>query len=148
MLTWKWHTFQELPASILYDILALRQEVFVIEQKCPYPDIDYQDQQALHLLGMKNHRLVAYLRFFPLGTLYPDALSFGRVLVKETERGQGVAKNLMNQVELYLKEIKNTAPIIISAQVYLQKFYSDYGYQAVGAPFDEDEIPHIKMIHK
>jgi ElaA protein len=148
VVTWKWRTFQELTTQELYNILALRQEVFVVEQKCFYQDIDNQDQQAVHLLGMKNHNLAAYLRLFPIGTLYTDALSFGRVVVKQSERSQGLASEAMNQVELFLKKSKNTAPVIISAQMYLKEFYASYGYQTTGTPYDEDGIPHIKMIHQ
>lgn len=148
MLTWKWLSFQELTNQELYDVLNLRQEVFVVEQKCIYQDLDNRDQQAMHLLGIKNNTLVAYLRFFPKETLYTDASSFGRVVVRKSNRGQGFANELMNQMEIYLKKIKNTAPIIISAQLYLQKFYANYKYQAIGDPFDEDGILHIKMIHQ
>lgn len=143
MTTWHWKKFQELTTEELYDILALRQEVFVLEQKCLYPDIDHQDQRAVHLLGIDNGKLVAYLRLFPSGTFFPDAVSFGRVVTRGSERGKGLAKEAMNQVETYLKN--NTAPVIISAQVYLKPFYATYGYRAVGEPYDEDGIPHIKM---
>ncbi len=148
MINWKWLSFQELTNQELYDILNLREEVFAVEQKCIYQDIDYQDQKTIHLLGIKNNNLVAYLRFFPIGTLYTDALSFGRVVVKKSERGQGIANEMMAQIELYLKKIKNTTPIIISAQLYLKKFYESHKYQSVGSPFDEDGILHIKMINQ
>jgi len=77
MTTWQWRSFQELTTQELYSILALRQEIFVLEQKCLYQDIDYHDQQAVHLLGLVNNKLIAYLRLFPQGTFYPDAVCFG-----------------------------------------------------------------------
>lgn len=144
-MSWTWKTFQELSTNELYDILALRQEVFVLEQKCLYQDLDYQDQNSLHLLGKKNQKLVAYLRLFPKGTLYPDAISFGRVLTAPSTRGQGLAKESMKQVVKLLQDSKNASPVIISAQLYLKDFYSNYGLHPVGEPYDEDGIPHIKM---
>ncbi len=148
MTTWHWRTFEELTTQELYDILALRQEVFALEQKCLYQDLDYQDQKCHHLLGIKNHKLVAYLRLFPQHTLYPDAISFGRVLTAPSTRGQGYAKDAMHQVIQYVDSVlrhSKSVPAIISAQLYLKDFYAKYGLKAVGEPYDEDGIPHIKM---
>lgn len=145
MILWHWRSFEELTTHELYDILALRQDVFVIEQQCKDQDLDHRDQKALHLLGIQNNKLVAYLRLFPTGVLYPDAATFGRVLTAESARGQGIGKEAIQQVFLYLEKLGNTAPIIISAQLYLQKFYESFGFQVISDPYDEAGIPHIKM---
>lgn len=145
MISWHWRTFEQLTTQELYDLLALRQEVFAIEQNCLYQDLDYRDQKALHLFGIKNNKMIAYLRLFPKGVLYPDALSFGRVLTASTERKKGLAKEAMNQVIKFLQKEGNAYPVVISAQLYLKDFYSKYGLKAVGETYDEDGIPHIKM---
>ena len=146
MATWHWRTFQELTLEELYEILRLRQDVFILEQKCLYQDIDEQDQQAQHLLVLENGRLVVYLRMFPKGTLYPDAVSFGRLLITKSERNKGLAKDAMRRLITYLNDCKNQDPMIISAQTYLQQFYRSFGFLEVGSPYDEDGVPHIKMI--
>lgn len=74
----KWHKFNELTREDLYDILFLRQEVFTVEQKCTENDLDYRDQAAIHLLGRENDKLVAYMRLFLPGFIYPDTACGGR----------------------------------------------------------------------
>lgn len=143
--TWLWRQFDALTNQQLYELLALRQEVFGIEQKCLYQDLDFKDQQAHHLLGYNNERLVAYLRLFPRNTLYTDAISFGRVLTASSERGKGLAKEAMKQTLNYLKEKNWHDRVEISAQLYLKKFYEDHGLSANGDPYDEDGILHIHM---
>jgi len=145
MLQWHWRSFSELTNYELYDILALRQNVFNIEQQCTEPDIDHLDQQAIHLLGFKNNELASYLRVFLPGTKYPDAASIGRVLTIKSERGQGHGKEAMTQTLAYLIENNISAPIVISAQIYLEKFYAHYGFKKIGEPFDEAGIVHIPM---
>jgi ElaA protein len=122
MINWQWRTFQELALEELYEVLRLRQDVFILEQKCLYQDIDQLDQQALHLLGLENGKLIVYLRMFPKGTLYPDAISFGRLLIAKMERNKGLAKDAMTLLMAYLNDCNNKDPLIISAQTYLQQF--------------------------
>src|SRR5689334_12191049 len=122
MLSWQWRSFADLSNQELYDILALREKVFTLEQKCTYNDLDYIDQKAMHLLGVRDQQLVAYLRVIPQDILYPGAVSFGRVLTIQEARGQGISKAMVQETLRYLKQNHNTAPIIISAQLYLEKF--------------------------
>lgn len=145
MLTWKWRTFDELSTSELYNVLALREEVFILEQKCVYTDLDYNDQKAIHLLGYKNNKLAAYLRLFLPGTKYPDKISFGRVLTSSYARGEGAGKALIDETLLYLKKNKIRTPIIISAQQYLEKFYQSYGFETISEPYDDAGVMHIDM---
>lgn len=145
MILWKWCTFDELTNQELYDILALREAVFAIEQNILYQDMDYQDQKCIHLLGIQDDKIVSYLRLSPQNTKYPDAVSFGRVLTAKSARGQGLAKEAMAQVIQYLEKQANTLPVLISAQLYLKNFYSLFGLEPIGEEFLVDTIPHIKM---
>ena len=137
--------FKELTTSELYEILQLRSEVFVVEQDCVYQDIDFKDQKALHVLGLKDGKIIAYTRLFD-SKQYFDTPSIGRVIVKDTERKFGYGHDLIKAsiqaiVNNYEKKI-----ITISAQTYLQKFYESHGFKQVGEGYLEDGIPHIKMV--
>ncbi len=146
MIAWHWRSFEELNKQELYDILALRQEVFVFEQRSLYIDLDYVDQKAMHLLGMQDKKLATYLRLIPADILYPGAVSFGRVVTAPFARKQGLAKMAVEKALLYLKNKDNKNPIIISAQLYLRKFYESFCFEVSSEPYDEDGIMHIKMI--
>jgi len=138
-------TFNQLTTSELYDLLQLRSEVFVVEQDCVYQDIDGKDQKALHVLGIKNNRVVAYTRIFKPGD-YFDKASIGRVVVRESERqykyGYDIMKTSIEAVDFHFKE----TTIKVSAQTYLKKFYNNLGFKQVGEEYLEDGIPHIAMI--
>jgi ElaA protein len=128
--------------------MALRQEVFVIEQNCPYLDADGKDQKSEHLLVYaENGDLAAYLRVVYAGVSY-DELSIGRVVTAQKYRRIGLGKLLMKKG---LQEVKNrfgNVPIHISAQCYLNNFYEAFGFEAIGETYLEDGIPHIGMILK
>ena len=138
-------TFKELTTSELYEILQLRSEVFVVEQNCVYQDIDGKDQKALHVLGIKNGKIVAYTRLFNSGE-YFDTPSFGRVIIKETERKYGYGHHLIKASIQAVVDNYNETKITISAQTYLKKFYESHGFVKVGEDYLEDGIPHIEMI--
>lgn len=137
-------SFQELTTTELYQILQLRSEVFVVEQDCVYQDVDFKDQKALHVFGLKNDKIVAYTRIFKPGD-YFDNSSIGRVVVKENERkfgyGHDLIKASIDAIDYYYKVTK----ITISAQVYLKNFYESHGFKKIGEEYLEDGIPHIKM---
>jgi len=136
--------FSELSTSELYDLLQLRSEVFVVEQKCAYQDLDGKDKDALHLIAKINEETVAYARLFAPGISHKEA-AIGRVVVSGKTRGKEYGKELMKKaIELIFKEF-NTDEIIISAQKYLEKFYTQLGFVSEGEPYPEDDIPHIKM---
>lgn len=138
-------TFQELTTSELYEILQLRSEVFVVEQDCVYQDVDGKDQKALHVLGFKNDKIVAYTRLFDSGQ-YFDTPSIGRVVVKDIERKFGYGHDLIKTSIQAITDNYKETKITISAQTYLQKFYESHGFVKVGEEYLEDDIPHIKMI--
>ena len=139
--------FDELTTNELYGLLQLRSEVFVVEQDCVYQDIDYKDQKALHILGFKNDKIVAYTRVFKSGDYFKYA-SIGRVVVAENERkfkyGYDIMKASMNAISTYFNE----STIKISAQTYLIQFYNSLDFNQVGKEYLEDGIPHIDMIKK
>ena len=139
-LDWKIYNWSELTTDILYSILALRSEVFVVEQDCVYQDIDGKDQKAKHVLGKKNNEIIAYARIFKPGDYFEEA-SFGRAVVKKLERGKGIGD------ELVANSIKNVPEnkIKISAQSYLKDFYGKHGFVAKGEEYLEDGIPHTAM---
>lgn len=143
--TFQTKTFAELTTLELYQILALRSEVFVVEQNCIYQDIDGKDFKAWHVLMQYKEELVGYVRLFQAGDYFEKA-SIGRVVVSPKYRGKQMGYALM---QFAIKEITNLFKAIeieISAQFYLQKFYESLGFQTIGAPYLEDDIPHVRMI--
>ena len=138
-------TFQELTINELYDLLQLRSEVFVVEQNCVYQDIDGKDTKAIHVIGKKNNKIVAYTRIFKPGDYFEYA-SVGRVVVRNIERQHKYGYDLMEASIKTIKDYFNTTTIELSAQVYLKKFYNTLGFQEVGVEYLEDGIPHINMI--
>ncbi|OEK06038.1 GNAT family N-acetyltransferase [Flavivirga aquatica] len=139
-------TFKELTTQELYNLLQLRSQVFVVEQDCVYQDIDGKDQKALHVLGFKSEKLVAYTRVFKSGDYFKEA-SIGRVVVQAQERqfkyGYDIMKASIEAVKAHFGE----SIIKISAQKYLIKFYNNLAFKAIGEEYLEDGIPHITMVN-
>ncbi|RIA11105.1 ElaA protein [Flavobacteriaceae bacterium MAR_2010_72] len=145
MLDFKIKTFQDLSTQELYDILQLRSEVFVVEQNCVYQDLDGKDQKALHVMGYKQQKLVAYTRLFNAG-LYFDEASIGRVIVAKNERQHSYGYDIMKASVEAIKTHYNQSRIKLSAQCYLKRFYNNLGFNEVGEEYLEDGIPHVAMI--
>jgi ElaA protein len=144
-LTWSHKTFDELTTTELYAILQLRNEVFVVEQNCVYPDIDGKDKKSYHLMCWHNENLVAYTRLLPQGISFTEA-SIGRVLTSIRYRGLGIGITLMEKSISLTKEIYHTNTIKIGAQLYLEKFYSGFGFKTVSEVYLEDDIEHVDML--
>jgi ElaA protein len=140
-------TFQELTLDELYNILQLRSEIFVVEQDCVYNDLDGFDKEAVHLFHKKEEKIVAYARLLKAGTRFPD-FSIGRVVVKESERGNGLGIELMEAAKKYIINGLGATKIKISAQSYLQRFYENLGFEVITEMYLEDGIPHFGMIFK
>ncbi len=143
-IIWKIKSFDELTTLELYKIIQARINVFVIEQDCTYPDCDDKDQVALHIWAEKEGDILAYCRIFDKGIKY-DETSIGRVLSTEKARGTGVGRQL---VDFAVKTIENrfhTSSIRISAQDYLLKFYSGFGFIPTDKKYLEDTLPHTEM---
>lgn len=143
-ISWKVSAFNGLSAAELYDILALRAEVFVVEQECPYMDPDGKDLAALHITGRIEGSLALYARAFGPGDYFED-VSIGRVIVAPHHRREGLGHTLMHHATAAAERIWGGRPITISAQQHLERFYNAHGFTATGAPYLEDGIPHIRM---
>lgn len=149
MTEWQWSSFEKLSTGDLYAVLERRQQVFILEQQCLYPDIDAIDQRAYHLLGWQERdgerELVAYLRGVGPGVKYREA-SLGRVLNAKSVRGTGIGKQLLIEG---IRRIEQQFPghrIRISAQQYLERFYAGLGFRVTSEPYSEDGIPHVEML--
>ena len=144
MIQWEWLAFEDFDIHRLYDLMKLRQEVFVIEQDSVYLDADDRDQESLHLLGMEGNRPVAYLRILPPGLKY-EAVSIGRVLTHRQYRDLGLGRELIRRAIAKAEETYPGQDLVLSGQVYLKSFYEHYGFRAIGQPYEEDGIPHCFM---
>ena len=138
-------SFQELSNDELYAILRLRSEVFVVEQNCPYQDLDNKDQTCYHLMLHDSGQLVAYCRLLPAGVSYRE-ISIGRVISAPTHRGTGVGKVVMELGIQFCSELFGEGTIRIGAQVYAKGFYSAMGFVEEGEEYLEDDIPHVEMV--
>ncbi len=143
-IRWTFQKFDTLSVNELYAILQLRNEVFSVEQQCVYQDADNKDQKAVHLCGWEHGALVAYCRLLPAGVSYVHP-SIGRVVTASHARGKGYGKLLMEKAIWHCGEIFSDPLIVISAQAYLEKFYSDFGFRPTGDAYLEDGIPHLEM---
>ena len=137
--------FNDLSPLELYEILQLRSEVFVVEQDCVYQDIDGNDQKALHIIGTVENKIIAYTRCFRPGDYFKEA-SIGRVVVKESQRKFKRGNQIMNNSIKAINDHYKTKIIKISAQCYLNKFYTNLQFKPIGEKYLEDGIPHVAMI--
>ena len=134
--------FSELSTKELYEILKLRVDVFVVEQNCPYPEIDGNDENAYHVFMKDDEGIQAYLRVLPPKTTFPE-IAIGRVIAKK--RRCGLGSKLMQEGIRVAQEQFESPGIRIEAQVYARKFYENLGFQQTSQEFLEDGIAHIEM---
>ncbi len=145
-LRWSWLRWDELGVDELHDALALRARVFVVEQNCPYLDVDGLDRASRHLLGRDDAgTLVAYLRAVEPGRKYAEP-AIGRVVTAPDARGAGLGHALIAEGLARCAEVWPGRAIRISAQAHLQRYYARHGFQTVGEPYLEDDIPHVEML--
>ncbi|MCR5372382.1 MAG: GNAT family N-acetyltransferase [Solobacterium sp.] len=135
--------FNELTLDELYELLKLRVSVFVVEQNCPYPELDDRDQNALHLWYEDEGEMIAYLRIMDKGAV-SDYVSIGRVIA--VKRRQGIATGLVSDAIRTAKEQFGADRIYLEAQVYAKGLYEKLGFREISDVFLEDGIPHVKMI--
>ncbi|MBU3144310.1 GNAT family N-acetyltransferase [Clostridium sp. CF012] len=146
-MNWKIKKFNELTGEEMYDILKIRNEVFVVEQKCIYQDCDGKDKESYHLYATENGEIIVYLRILEKGVAYSE-ISIGRVLTNVNYRRSGLAKQMMQKAIEFIENHLNENTIKISAQEYLLDFYSSLGFVQVSNVYLEDDIPHVEMIYK
>ncbi|MFT5425977.1 MAG: ElaA protein [Gammaproteobacteria bacterium] len=145
----KWQTikFHQLTTDQLYETLKLRVDIFVVEQTCPYPELDEKDrhEETLHLLGSDGDELIAYARLLAPGVSYADA-SIGRFAVKESQRDQGCGSQLLDKCLQEMNQQWPGSAIRISAQAHLQEFYEKFNFEITSDIYLEDDIPHVEML--
>jgi len=139
-VSWCERSWEALHRDDLHALARLRQQVFVVEQDCPYPDLDGRDPDAVHLLGFEGDELVAHARLFG-----PPRAAIGRVVVARSHRGAGLGRALMVEARQRLERRWGEVPVHVGAQAHLARFYRSLGYRVVGPPYDEDGIEHVPM---
>jgi ElaA protein len=135
----EWQPFEALTADELYELLRFRQGIFVVEQRCPYPDLDGLDQGAWQLLLRAEGELAGCLR------VIPRPLRIGRVAVAAPLRRRGLARRLMEEALLFCRERFPAQPIALGAQLHLVRFYESFGFTAVSDTYDDFGVPHVDM---
>ncbi len=143
-ITWTVVPFERLSVHEFHALMKLRVDVFVVEQQCPYAEVDGRDPEALHVLGTTaDGTLAAYARILP-----PDEHGLphiGRVVVHPDFRGRQLSRAVMNVCLIEVERIHGSRRSALSAQEHLQRFYASMGYVAVSAPYVWDGIPHVDM---
>ena len=143
-LAWSWCRFEDLGVDGVYDMLALRARVFILEQG-PYLDPDGADRHAWHLLGRDTGgMLMAYLRVLDPGVKF-DGVAIGRVVVDASLRGQGIGHQLVREGLAHCARQWPGRSVSISAQAHLQRFYARHGFATISDEYLDDGIAHVDM---
>ena len=143
---WQFARFDELPPRDVHDIYRARAAVFVVEQACPFQDVDGADPPSWHLFQRDAAgELVAYCRILPPGVKFAEA-SIGRVLTTDSARGTGLGRVLMQEALRRTDSLWPGEPVRIGAQQRLERFYQSLGFVTASAPYDEDGILHVEMV--
>lgn len=145
-LYWQWCGLEDMGPVLMYDMLAMREAIFVVEQECIYQELDGRDKSACHLLVQNQQEVIACLRLLPPG-IKQTHVRIGRVAVATKWRGQGIARIMMNLATRKAELDYPSSAVFLDAQTYLRKFYESIGFEACGDEFLEDGIPHVPM-HK
>ena len=140
-------SFQELSLEEFHDIIALRIQIFIIEQNCPYQEVDGKDKLAHHLF-FKNEmdEIIAVTRILPQGISYEE-VAIGRVVVHEEYRGTGLGNQLMADSMNFVRDKYGDVPVRLSAQKHLENYYGNHGFKSTGKEYLEDGIPHVEMLY-
>lgn len=145
-ITWTTNAFKDLSVDEYWEILHLRTEIFVVEQDCPYQEVDEKDKKSFHIYGRaENGEVIATSRIVLPGVSY-DEVSIGRVALKKEYRGKGIADDMMLETLRFIENEFGKMPIRISAQEYLINFYGKHGFIQIGEGYLEDNIPHVEML--
>ena len=139
--------FTELTTEELYEILKLRAEVFVVEQNCPYQDLDDKDQSSYHLFLEDNGQIIAVLRILPENIAYKE-MAIGRLIVKKSYRGKGISRKMMARAMEFITEDLGKEKIRLSGQAYLSDFYQSLGFEKVSEMYLEDGIEHFEFLYE
>lgn len=149
MINWTCIPFDDFSAREWYEINTFREQVFIVEQYCPYLDADGKDLKAHHLIGRNEAGdLLAYARLLPKGVSHTQYTSIGRILTTPKARGTGAGRQLIEQSIIWIEKLYGNIDIKIGAQCYLKGFYSKFGFEVISEDYLEDAIPHVDMIKK
>ena len=144
---WRWRALAQFEPDALYQMLALRQRIFVVEQRCVYLDADGMDGATEHLTGHDGDVLACCLRLLPPGVRGREA-AIGRVAVDRRYRRKGLAREMMVRALARVRERDDRAPVRLAAQQHLCGFYAGFGFEPASAPYDEDGIMHVDMVRE
>lgn len=148
MINWHCNKFEELTLNEFHDIIAERIEVFVIEQECPYQELDGKDKKALHLYATnEKNDILAYARILPQGVSYKE-VAIGRVITTQKGRGKGLGHELMKKAMEIIENTFGKVSVRLSAQEHLQQYYGAHGFVKVSEMYLEDNIPHVEMLYQ
>lgn len=141
-------SFENLSLIDFHDIVALRLAVFVVEQNCPYQDLDGKDLKSFQVMirDQATKKMIGTARILPAGISYKE-VSIGRVASHPDYRHLKVGHTLMASCMEFIKTEMQNSNIRISAQSYLCKFYGQYGFLSTGKEYLEDDIPHTEMFY-
>lgn len=134
-------SFEELDINELYEILKLRVDVFVVEQACPYPEIDGIDKEAFHIFAKDNGEILAYARIYKEN----EEIHLGRVIAKERRKGH--ATLILKEAIRVAEENYQARKIVIEAQTYAKSLYAKVGFVEDSEIYLLDEIEHVKMVY-
>jgi ElaA protein len=148
MLSWQFKHFSELTLHEFHDLVALRIAVFVVEQNCPYQELDGKDKKCYHLICRNGAgEIIGTLRILPPGIGYEE-VGIGRVVIAEHARGNKTAHEMMRKSLEFIQEEFGIVSIKLSAQKHLEMFYAAHNFVSTGKEYLEDGIPHVEMIKK
>lgn len=146
--SWQFKHYTDLSLDEFHDIISLRISVFVVEQDCPYQELDGKDKIGYHLIGKnEKEKIAGTLRVLPPGVSY-DEVSIGRIVIHPEERGKEYGHKMMQDTMDFIRQKFGNVPIKLSAQKHLEQFYKTHNFNTVGKGYLEDGIPHILMEYK
>ena len=139
--------FSDLTLNELYGIMKLRVDIFVVEQNCPYGELDNKDMESIHIFYRENDEIIAYLRIIPKFLSY-DSVSMGRICVKQEFRSRKLGREIVKDAINYIEKDMEEYIITIGAQEYLKDFYASFDFKPISDVYDEDGIKHLDMQRK
>jgi ElaA protein len=145
MLNWQFKHYNDLLLNEFHDILALRIKVFVVEQNCPYQELDGKDKKCYHLICRNGKGdVVGTMRILPPGLAFEE-VGLGRIVLAESARGEKQGHEMMKEAMTFSKEEFGDVAVKLSGQKHLEGFYNKHGFQSTGKEYLEDGIPHVEM---
>lgn len=147
MLNWQFKHYNDLSLNEFHDIVALRIKIFVVEQNCPYQELDGKDKKSYHLICRNGiGELVGTMRILPEGLAF-DNIGFGRIALDENERGVKQGDEMIEEALAFCRAEFGDTPISLSGQKHLEAFYNKHNFFSTDKEYLEDGIPHVEMAY-